>query len=296
MIHADPYMVRDHWLHQGRHGYAEETHEGYGRDLGRVDERGHSIDLAKLADYKAARAAAQAAGEPFDQRPPPLGWIPFIAELVWEATPWHVDAWLNQWQGAVRSRSRRRSAVFGFYEHAVGEGIVPGNPARPIRNGVTADLPGRVKLTRRQAGMLRSAADRYAAPRDRLLVYLLLADLRPGQVVGVYMESIYREQQRVTSKVPLKGGGSEKWEWPAECVEALDGYLPGRMWRQPHSSAGTGPLLTSRNGRKVDAESTPRRIVREVAAAHPGLVELAPHITADGVALSLSPFADEDQD
>jgi phage tail protein X len=37
--------------------------------------------------------------------------------------------------------------------------------------------------------------------------------------------------------------------------------------------------------------------VREVAAAHPGLADLAPQLTADGVALSLSPFVDdEDQD
>ncbi|MCX4826332.1 hypothetical protein OG883_42590 [Streptomyces sp. NBC_01142] len=56
----------------------------------------------------------------------------------------HVDAWLNQWKdGAPRSRARRRSALFSFYEHAVREGIVPGNPVRAIRPGVSSDMPGR---------------------------------------------------------------------------------------------------------------------------------------------------------
>ncbi|WP_331749996.1 hypothetical protein OG963_43390 (plasmid) [Streptomyces sp. NBC_01707] len=78
MIHADPYMVRDHWMHQGPRGYAHETHEGYGRDLGRLDERGRSVDLAKLTEWKARRDAT-APGEVFDETPPALGWIPFIA-------------------------------------------------------------------------------------------------------------------------------------------------------------------------------------------------------------------------
>ncbi|MEW2553663.1 hypothetical protein AB0957_18250 [Streptomyces zhihengii] len=297
MTHPDPYTVRDHWLYQGTRGYSAETHEAYTRDLGRLDDQHRSLDLAALAEYRRRQAEAHRKGENFTETPPPLGWLPFIAELVWEATPFHIDAWLNQWNGSVRSRSRRRSAVHSFYEHARAQGIVPGNPTRPIRNGVTTDLPGRVKLTRRQSGMLRSAADRHATPRDRLLIYLLLAGLRPFQAVGLHLDTTYREQARWTSKVPLKGGGTEMWEWPAECADALQDYTPAkRIWKHPHSAHETGPLLTSRNGRAIDAENTPRRIVREIAALHPGLTDLGPQLTADGVALSLSPFEDDDQE
>ncbi|WP_141753575.1 hypothetical protein [Streptomyces agglomeratus] len=212
----------------------------------------------------------------------------------------HVDAWLNQWKdGAPRSRARRRYALFSFYEHAVREGVVPGNPVRAIRPGVSSEMPGRPKLTRRQSGMMRSAADRYADPRDRLLIYLLLAGLRPFQATGLYLDRTYREQHRVTSRLPVKGGGFDKdpWPWSAECVEALDGYVSDfRAHRQPHSTRTEGPLVTSWNGRALTADTEPRRSVRRIAELHPGLVEIAPRLTADGVALSLSPLEDEEEE
>ncbi|MEU6932805.1 hypothetical protein AB0A05_27025 [Streptomyces sp. NPDC046374] len=298
---ANPYMLRDHWLSQGKHNgekaYGAETWENYGRDLGVLTEDGQPLDLLRLQEWKDNRDAAARAGEPFAAVPPALGWIQFIGDLIWEATPFHVDAWLNQWPAAaIRSRSRRRSSLFSFYEHAVREGIVPGNPVRPIRPGVSPGLPGRVKLTRRQAGMLRSAADRYADPRDRLLIYLLLAKLRPFQATGIWLERTFPEQHRVVSRIPVKGGGyaPEPWEWPAECVEALDAYVPDfRIVRPPYSSKEQGPLFTSRNGRQLDADKMPRVIVRQIAEMHVGLTEIAPRLTADGVALGPSPFEDD---
>ncbi|BCK66659.1 hypothetical protein Srufu_006120 [Streptomyces libani subsp. rufus] len=46
----------------------------------------------------------------------------------------------------------------------------------------------------------------------------------------------------------------------------------------------------------MDAENTPRRIVREVAERHAGLTGLAGELTADGVALSLSLLEDDEQE
>ncbi|MFJ9719947.1 hypothetical protein ACIRPQ_29145 [Streptomyces sp. NPDC101213] len=296
-------MVRDHWLTQGKlrgeAAFGEETRENYGRDLGELSDDGRPLDLLKLKAWQEERDAAARRGEPFEEPPPALGWISFIGDLVWEATPFHVDAWLNQWKGgAARSRARRRAALFSFYEHAMRQQIVPGNPVRAIRPGVPAGLPGRVKLTRRQSGMMRSAADRWADPRDRLLVYLLLAGLRPFQACGLFLDRTFREQGgRVVSRLPMKGGGlrKEPWEWPAECVEALDAYVPEvRRVYPPYSSAEAGPLLTSwQTGRALTADTEPRRIVRRIAELHPGLAELAPRLTADGVALSVSPFTDD---
>ncbi|WP_326659400.1 hypothetical protein [Streptomyces canus] len=43
-------------------------------------------------------------------------------------------------------------------------------------------------------------------------------------------------------------------------------------------------------------ENTPRRIVRVVAERHAGLMGLAGDLTADGVALWLSPLEDDEQE
>jgi hypothetical protein len=109
----------------------------------------------------------------------------------------------------------------------------------------------------------------------------------------------YREQHRVVSRLSMKGGGyrKEPWEWPAECVEALDAYVPQvRRAYPPHSTKEAGPLLTSwQMGRALTADTEPRRIVRRIAELHPGLAELAPRLSADGVALSPSPFEDDEE-
>ncbi|BDT39469.1 hypothetical protein [Streptomyces yaizuensis] len=298
----DPYAVREDWLATGKiygadRTYGPESAENYRRDLGQLTPDGYSLDLIKLADWRLARDTAARAAVPFDRPPPPLGWIPFAGPLIWEATPLHVDTWLNQWKtGAARSRARRRAALYAFYEHARTWRIVPGNPVTAIRPPATSDLPRRITLTLREAGMLRSAADLWATPRDRLLLYLLLARLRPGQVCGLHIDRTYPEQHRTVSRVPVKGGWFDRtpWEWPPEAVEALNSYRPHRAHRQPHSGPGTGPLLTSRYGKPLTADTEPRRVVRSVAELHPGLAHLAPRLTADGVSLSPSPFADDD--
>lgn len=140
------------------------------------------------------------------------------------------------------------------------------------------------------------AADRYrgAMPeRARLAVYLLLAGLRPGQAVRLRADSIRREQHRVTAAVPQKNNTDSATVWtelPRPVVWALDDYLPVRTWRSPHSTATTGPLLLSRNGRAIDRVNTLIDIVRTVAATHPDLTELAPTLSPDAVAHTPSPF------
>ncbi|MGW1189251.1 hypothetical protein [Streptomyces sp. NPDC002559] len=126
-----------------------------------------------------------------------------------------------------------------------------------------------------------STADRYRGPmpeRARLAVYLLLAGLRPGQAVRLRADSIRREQHRVMGAVPQKNNTASATAWtelPRPVVWALDDYLPVRTWRTPHSTATTGPLLLSRNGRGIDRVNTLKDIVRTVARTHPDLAELA---------------------
>ncbi|MEU5476660.1 hypothetical protein [Streptomyces mirabilis] len=79
---------------------------------------------------------------------------------------------------------------------------------------------------------------------------------------------------------------------PRPLVWALDEYLPVRTHKAPHSTETEGPLLLSRTGRGLD-HVTFTRLLREVAATHPDLEEIAPGLHPDVVAHSPSPFADE---
>jgi hypothetical protein len=65
-----------------------------------------------------------------------------------------------------------------------------------------------------------------------------------------------------------------------------------RTHKAPHSTEAEGPLLVSRTGRGLD-HVTFTRLLREVAATHPDLEEIAPSLHPEVVAHSPSPFADE---
>ncbi|MFC5856019.1 hypothetical protein ACFPZI_30890, partial [Streptomyces chlorus] len=65
-----------------------------------------------------------------------------------------------------------------------------------------------------------------------------------------------------------------------------------RTHKTPHSTKTQGPLLLSRTGRALD-HVTFTRLLRDVAATHPDLKDIAPTLHPDVVAHSPSPFADE---
>lgn len=158
----------------------------------------------------------------------------------------------------------------------------------------------RETLTRFQTGALRTAADRYRGPhpeRARLATYMTLAGLRPGQSIAAVMQYVQRDNQAgPTWQLPVKNNSASAvgplTPIPRPLVWALDDYLPVRTHKAPHSTETEGPILVSRTGRGLD-HVTFTRLLREVAAAHPDLKEIAATLHPDVVAHSPSPFADE---
>ncbi|MDX3280443.1 hypothetical protein PV435_29795, partial [Streptomyces scabiei] len=158
----------------------------------------------------------------------------------------------------------------------------------------------RETLTRFQTDALRTAADRYRGPhpeRARLAAYMTLAGLRPGQSIAAVMQYVQRDNQAgPTWRLPVKNNSASAvgplTPIPRPLVWALDEYLPVRTQKAPHSTETEGPLLLSRTGRGLD-HVTFTRLLREVAATHPDLEEIAPGLHPDVVAHSPSPFADE---
>ncbi|MFJ2589712.1 hypothetical protein [Streptomyces sp. NPDC087538] len=274
--HLDPYLVLDDWL-------AGTWTDAHGQE---VAGRTWSAD----ARYRYREILES--------------WFHYIGDQVWTAQALHIAHWsetLRTKDGArpLHPTSRRRavSVVRSYYRHCDEDLGHHGDrlPARRILAG-PAPQQAPAGLHPAQGLALMSAADRYRGPmpeRARLAVYLLLANLRPGQAVRLRADSIRREQHRVTAAVPQKNNTDSATAWrelPRPVVWALDDYLPVRTWRTPHSTATTGPLLLSRNGRAIDRVNTLKDIVRTVAAGHPDLTELAPALSPDAVAHTLSPF------
>ncbi|MFR9675749.1 hypothetical protein [Streptomyces sp. TR02-1] len=260
-------------------------------------------------------------------------WLSFSGDLLWQPTPMTLQNWVIGYRTSPRSRDRATAAVRSFYRYAErhrlcrhcghgygtttpeGEaGISPGRAecAHPhsitlVPHGTYAELrqnhhrfsdgrPGRDYLEPGQARALMLAAASFAgqyAERTRVIVYLLLSNLRPGQVTAMRLEGRRDEQHRVTWAVPQKNASRNatvRQEIPREAVLAIDAYLPVRAVRPPHSYPESGPLLTSRYGKPLDRMNSVLRGLRAVAVTHPDLRHLAPELSADAVAHSPSPF------
>ncbi|MDG5807924.1 hypothetical protein P9869_35810 [Streptomyces ossamyceticus] len=234
-------------------------------------------------------------------------WFSYIGDLVWHFEPLHVQDWaarLTNLDGtplAAASRGRAVSAVRSFYAHCEDDlGAARWNlPPRRVLAGPTPPA-ARETLSRFQTDALRTAADRYRGPhpeRARLAVYMTLAGLRPGQSIAVVVQHIQRDNQAgPTWRLPAKNNSAsavaELQPIPRPVVWALDEYLPVRTHKAPHSGPAHGPLLLSRTGRGLDRVTFPR-ILRDVAATHPDLKEIAPVLLPDVLAHSPSPFAEE---
>ncbi|MFE2684458.1 hypothetical protein [Streptomyces mirabilis] len=234
-------------------------------------------------------------------------WFTYIGDLVWHFEPLHIQDWaarLTAFDGtplAAASRARAVSAVRSYYAHCEDDLGAPrwNLPPRRALAGPTPPAE-RETLTRFQTDALRTAADRYRGPhaeRARLAAYMTLAGLRPGQSIAAVMQYVQRDNQAGAAwRLPVKNNSSSAvgplTRIPRPLVWALDEYLPVRTHKAPHSTETEGRLLVSRTGRGLD-HVTFTRLLREVAATHPDLEEVAPSLHPDLIAHSPSPFADE---
>lgn len=235
-------------------------------------------------------------------------WLSYIGDLVWHFDALHIQDWASRLTNldgtpvAASSRARAVSAVLSYYTHCADDlGAARWHlpPRRALAGPTTPEA--RAQLTRFQTDALRTAADRYRGPhpeRARLAVHMTLAGLRPGQSITLLLEHITRHDATGPAwRLPAKNNSSSAVTTPRRIpgpvVWALDDYLPVRTHKAPHSTEATGPLLLSRTGRGLD-RVTFARLLREVAASHPELKEIAPTLMPDAVAHSPSPFADED--
>ncbi|MFI9206386.1 tyrosine-type recombinase/integrase [Streptomyces sp. NPDC053048] len=212
-----------------------------------------------------------------------LRWIHTAGVNPWQADHTHATAWLDHRGGAARSRNRYFNALHTFYIWAVQTGLCRNNPFDERLRPSVRDEPGLPVVDATHMTALMQAADGLYAPvtpRNRALIYAMLAGLRPGAIVRLDTDDLRPRGTDTTAKVWQKGGGTRLMVLPPLLVLAIDAYLPHRLGPTP------GPLLTTRTGGRLDAHVTPRTVLRTVAGQHPLLADFAPTLLPDAIANS----------
>ena len=229
----------------------------------------YTVTIHEVAAWSADRLADHLDGRPFNG-PADLAWL---AENAPDAAGTH-DGFIT--------------AVTGYYKAAHEHRLVTGPPdLGELRSGIDRDPGEPKKLDLRERSALLACIGMWGPParhyrRDRLLVYLLLERLRPGEIVRLDMRHLHEQSD----------GGYEvrapDYEFEAVGKQftldpltgaALKDYLPHR----PNPAPGAYQLILGQGGRPLNSRE-PNVIVRKICDGHPLLAHREPPVTADVIA------------
>ncbi|WP_046249567.1 hypothetical protein [Streptomyces sp. MBT28] len=199
-------------------------------------------------------------------------------------------AWLaHHHPDTAKSHDRRITALTGYYTAARDLGVLRQLPDfKLIRSGVDRDAepPRRLSPMERVAfftclgGWGPDQARHYL--RDRLIGYLLLEGLRPGEIVRLDMRHLYENTTTGTWDVRAPDdfeNVGKKFVLEPLTVAALHHYLPKR----PRPADGVHALILGQGGRPI-ASRYPNMLIQQIAATHPLLAGRTPPVTADTIA------------
>jgi integrase len=198
----------------------------------------------------------------------------------------------DQHPEAAKSHDRRITALTQYYTAAAERQIIRAAPdLSELRSGVDRDAnaPKRLHPMERQAFLVAVGGwgpnNSRNHLRDRLIAYLLLEGLRPGQIVRLDIRHLY---ETTTS---LGGLGydvrapddhenvGKQYQLEPLTSAAVKEYLPKR--RKP--ADGVHCLIIGEGGQGIVSEY-PNKIVQQIAATSPVLAERTPPVTADALA------------
>ncbi|MFJ8727741.1 hypothetical protein [Streptomyces sp. NPDC093269] len=198
-------------------------------------------------------------------------------------------AWLaDQRPDVARSHDKRVTALTQFYEAAKDRNLIRLTPdLTMLRSGLDRDAtpPARLTYMERAAffaciGMWGPDKARHYA-RDRLIAYLLLEGLRPGEIVRLDMRHLYEQPDgtyEVRAPDDFENVGQKHVLEPLT-VGALRAYLP----RRPEPADGEHALILGQGGRPI-VSRYPNMLIRQMASTEPTLAQRHPPVTADVVA------------
>ena len=237
-----------------------------------------------------------------------LAWFRWCAARALDpraATGRDVKAWLHALDAAGasrRTRQRMLSTLSALYGHLAETGAVAANPAALHRgrlglSSTARDASPTVRLTAAQLRTLLLAAGGLPHTRDPRLrrlyatravafVALLTLGLRISELVGLDRGDLYRSGGDDVLRVLGKGGHHREVYLTALAATAVGEYLAERdrvtgtavPARRGRTTAGTGPLVATRDGGRC-ARADLYTLLRRIAAhAGPELAGVADRV------------------
>lgn len=190
--------------------------------------------------------------------------------------------------GVAGSHDGRITAITQYYTAATARGLVTGVPnLLDLRSGVDRNPGEPRRLTQQERDAFLSAVGGWGPEqrrhylRDRLIAYLLLEGLRPGEVVRLDIRHLY-EQPDGTFDVRTPDDHENvgtKHTLGLLTSEALREYLPARI--QP--ADGVHALIIGQGGKPI-VSRYPNMLVQQIASLRTVLAQRRPPVTADALA------------
>ncbi|MGW0188148.1 hypothetical protein ACWDV7_20585 [Streptomyces sp. NPDC003362] len=198
-------------------------------------------------------------------------------------------AWLAQHHPDIaKSHDKRITALTGYYTAAKVAGAITQLPElNLIRSGVDRDATPPKRLTPMERAVLLTCIGGWGPDharhylRDRLIAYLLLEGLRPGEIVRLDMRHLY-ELPNFTYEVRAPDdfeNVGKKFTLEPLTAAALKAYLPHRATPED----GVHELILGQGGRPI-VSRYPNMLVQQICATHPLLADRTPPVTADTIA------------
>ncbi|MBE4761774.1 hypothetical protein [Streptomyces caniscabiei] len=189
----------------------------------------------------------------------------------------------------ARSHDKRITALTQYYEAARDHGAIRIPPDLTLlRSGVDRDAEPPKRLTAMERAVFLTCIGMWGPDRarhhlrDRLIAYLLLEGLRPGEVVRLDMRHLYELPDRTYEvRAPdyeFEAVGAKHTLEPLTAA-ALKSYLPKRL----KPADGVHAVIIGQGGNPI-VSRYPNMLIRQMAATHPLLAERQPPVTADVVA------------
>ena len=233
-----------------------------GRHLKHPHERRRQVLAAFLLSCRSEHTRRAYAGDVTDF----FDWCDQVDIEVFAARRVHLDGYVTALAAprprtgrpaAASTVARRLAALAGFYDYALDEGLIVASPVTRVRRPrVEQDSPSTGLDRDEQRALLTAAAA--DGPRSTALVTLLLHNgLRIDEALSRDVEHLQTERGHRVLRLHRKGGRTATAALAAPTARALDAYLDGRQ---------TGPIFTTRTGRRMDGPAA-WRLIRRLARA-----------------------------
>lgn len=188
----------------------------------------------------------------------------------------------------ARSHDKRISALTQYYNAAQNRNVIRLAPDfTMLRSGLDRDATPPQRLTPDERDAFLSAVGGWGPDRarhylrDRLIAYLLLEGLRPGEVVRLDMRHVYEMPDgtyELRAPDDFENVGKQH-VLGLLASEALREYLPKRIT----PADGVHALIIGQGGKPI-VSRYPNMLIQEIASLRAVLAQRRPPVTADALA------------